>query len=220
MNRVSKFILKNFYKGAMDANLDPYGYLPARPQIPAQMPQSQSVSQKLINSSIGGSGNYFLPDYMKPKTIYTPLGQGSSTPRTSIPIAPQISPADKALDEANRVGFTRFLTMSGLDPVQSAMIGTAPGTLESRFTGKLVSPQWRDMYSAYKQHVSDPLSYVKDRGLKIGVGTSMGLGALAAALAAGGGYYMYNKWKNRNQSPELDEDYGDDYEEDYYDEEE
>ena len=42
----------------------------------------------------------------------------------------------------------------------------------------------------------------------------MGLGALAAALAAGGGYYMYNKWKNRDQSPELEDEY---YEEDDYD---
>jgi hypothetical protein len=213
MNKVAKFVIKNFYKGAMDAHLDPYGYMPARDPIAPAMQTSQGASQKLLNYSTGGNSNYFLPDYLKPKNSYTALGQMAGK-ANEIPIVPQLSPADKALDEANRVGFTRFLTMSGLDPVQSAMVGTSAGALDKRFTGKLVSPQWRDMYSAYKQHVSDPLSYVKDRGLKIGTGTSMGLGALAAALAAGGGYYMYNKWKNRDQSPELEDEY---YEEDDYD---
>ncbi len=49
----------------------------------------------------------------------------------------------------------------------------------------------------------------------IGTAGAMGLGALGAGLLAGGGYYLYNKWKNRNN---LDDDYefDEDEVEDYY----
>jgi len=53
-------------------------------------------------------------------------------------------------------------------------------------------------------------------GSGIGTAGAMGLGALGAGLLAGGGYYLYNKWKNRNRDDfddgyEFDEDEVEDY---------
>jgi hypothetical protein len=56
---------------------------------------------------------------------------------------------------------------------------------------------------------------VEPKSTGLGTAGALGLGALGAGLLAGGGYYLYNKWKNRDN---MDDDYefDEDEVEDYY----